>query len=154
MWWLFSLSARILGECSTIHSQPVLYIFCYKLETRSCTLIPLFRPGSVNSGSVTLSVMENGEVRKFYRLLADIFLTDIFLASLQPYHFPQIKNKTSQRWNIVKLTAVTLATCKTATTWLVTGFPMTHGLRVFDALEPKSTPFKFVLCVKLTLYID
>ena len=32
-----------------------------------------------------------------------------------------------------------------------TGLPMTHGLRVFDALEPKVIPFKFVLCVELTL---
>ena len=32
-----------------------------------------------------------------------------------------------------------------------TGLPVTHGLRVFDALEPKVTPFKFVLCVELTL---
>ena len=32
----------------------------------------------------------------------------------------------------------------------VTGLPMTHGLRVFDALEPKFTPFKFALCMELT----
>ena len=31
------------------------------------------------------------------------------------------------------------------------GFPMKHGLRVFDALEPIFTPFEFVLCVELTL---
>ena len=31
------------------------------------------------------------------------------------------------------------------------GLPMTHSLRVFDALEPKFTTFKFVLCVELTL---
>ena len=31
------------------------------------------------------------------------------------------------------------------------GLPMTHGLHVFDALEPKFTPFKFVLCVELSL---
>ena len=31
------------------------------------------------------------------------------------------------------------------------GLPMTHGLHIFDALEPKFTPFKFVLCVDLTL---
>ena len=35
----------------------------------------------------------------------------------------------------------------------ITGLPMTHRLRVFDALEPKFTPFKFVLCVELTLWI-
>ena len=28
---------------------------------------------------------------------------------------------------------------------------MTHGFSVFDALEPKFTPFKSVLCVELTL---
>ena len=28
--------------------------------------------------------------------------------------------------------------------------PVTHGLRVFDALELKFTPSKFVLCVELT----
>ena len=32
-----------------------------------------------------------------------------------------------------------------------TGLPMTHRLRVFDALEPIFTPFKSVLCVELTL---
>ena len=31
------------------------------------------------------------------------------------------------------------------------GLPMTHGLRVFDALEPKFNPFKFDLRVELTL---
>ena len=31
------------------------------------------------------------------------------------------------------------------------GLPMTHDLHVFDALEPEFTPFKFVLCVELTL---
>ena len=30
---------------------------------------------------------------------------------------------------------------------------MMHGLRVFDALELKFTPFKFVLCMELTLKI-
>ena len=28
---------------------------------------------------------------------------------------------------------------------------MMHGLRVSDVLKPKFTPFKFVLCVELTL---
>ena len=32
-----------------------------------------------------------------------------------------------------------------------TGLPMMHDLRVFDTLEPKFTPFKFVLCGELTL---
>ena len=27
----------------------------------------------------------------------------------------------------------------------LTGLPMTHSLHVFDTLEPKSTPFNFVL---------
>ena len=31
------------------------------------------------------------------------------------------------------------------------GLPMTHSLRVFDTLEPTFTPFKFVLCMELTL---
>ena len=31
------------------------------------------------------------------------------------------------------------------------GLQMTHGLRVLDALEPKFTPFKCVLCMELTL---
>ena len=32
-----------------------------------------------------------------------------------------------------------------------TGLQMMHSLRVLDALEPISTPFKFVLCVELTV---
>ena len=44
--------ARILGERSTIHSPTALFFpFFFKVEVRSCTLIPLFRPGSVRSGS-------------------------------------------------------------------------------------------------------
>ena len=35
--------------------------------------------------------------------------------------------------------------------YAVAGLPMTHGLRVFDALEPKFTPFKFVPCMEFTL---
>ena len=38
--------ARILGECSTIHSLPALFCF-FKVEIRLCTLIPLLRPGLV-----------------------------------------------------------------------------------------------------------
>ena len=34
---------------------------------------------------------------------------------------------------------------------LYTGLPMMRSLRVFDALEPKFTPFKFVSCMELTL---
>ena len=33
------------------------------------------------------------------------------------------------------------------------GLPMMYGLRVFDTLEPKFTPFKFVLHMELTLSI-
>ena len=41
--------ARILGECWTI--PRLLFCCCYKVEISSCTLIPLFMPGSVHSGS-------------------------------------------------------------------------------------------------------
>ena len=34
---------------------------------------------------------------------------------------------------------------------VLTGLPMTYGLRIFDAPELKLTPFKFVLCMALTL---
>ena len=44
-----------VGECSTIHSPPALFFFFFfKVEISSCTLIPLFRPGSVHSGLVSL----------------------------------------------------------------------------------------------------
>ena len=33
---------RILGECSTIHSRPLLFFFFFKAEICSRTLIPLF----------------------------------------------------------------------------------------------------------------
>ena len=45
----FSSLVRILGECSTIHSLPVLFFFS-KVEIASCTLIPLFMQGSAHSG--------------------------------------------------------------------------------------------------------
>ena len=45
----FSSRARILGECSTSHSPPALFFFYVEISSR--TLIPLFRPGSVHSGS-------------------------------------------------------------------------------------------------------
>ena len=48
----FSPPARILGECST-NSFPTCAFFFFKVEISSCTLIPLFRPGSVHSGSVS-----------------------------------------------------------------------------------------------------
>ena len=53
--WLLTSLARILGERSTIDSPPAL--FCLKkkkkMEISSCTLIPLFRPRSVHSGSAS-----------------------------------------------------------------------------------------------------
>ena len=39
------------------------------------------------------------------------------------------------------------------TSFKIPGLLMVHTLRVFDALEPKMTPFKFGLCVELTLQI-
>ena len=47
----FSSLASIFGECSTIHSPPVLFLFFFKVEISFHTLIPFFRPGSVHSGS-------------------------------------------------------------------------------------------------------
>ena len=47
----FSLLARILGECLTIYSPPVLFFF--QVEISSHTLVSLFRPGSVHSGSAS-----------------------------------------------------------------------------------------------------
>ena len=44
-----SLLARILAECSTIHSPPA--HFFLKVQINSRTVIPLFKPGSVQSGS-------------------------------------------------------------------------------------------------------
>ena len=44
--------ARVLGECLTIHSLPVLFFF--KVEISLHTLIPLFMPESVHSGSASL----------------------------------------------------------------------------------------------------
>ena len=47
----FCMLARILGECLTIHSPPVPF---FSLSgDYSCTLIPLFRPGSIHSGSAS-----------------------------------------------------------------------------------------------------
>ena len=44
-----TMCARILGECTTIHSLPALFFsFRWRLGH---TLIPLFGPGSVHSGS-------------------------------------------------------------------------------------------------------
>ena len=48
----FSSLARISGECSTIHS-PLSLFFFFEVEISSRTLIPLFMPGSVHSGSAS-----------------------------------------------------------------------------------------------------
>ena len=50
---VFSSRARILGECSTSHSPPALFYFIFIAEISSRTLIPLFRPRSVHSGSAS-----------------------------------------------------------------------------------------------------
>ena len=49
----FSSIARILGECSTIHILPALNYLFILFEISWCTLIPLFRPGSVHIGLVS-----------------------------------------------------------------------------------------------------
>ena len=49
----FSSLARMLGECSTIHPPPVFFLFLCEVVISSRTLIPLFRPGSVHSGSAS-----------------------------------------------------------------------------------------------------
>ena len=52
VWWLFPRVRGFWGECSTILSPPeLLFFFFFKVEIRSRALIPLFRPGSVHSGS-------------------------------------------------------------------------------------------------------
>ena len=49
--------AMILGEYSTIHSPPAVYLFIYlfifEVELLSRALIPLIRPGSAHSGSAS-----------------------------------------------------------------------------------------------------
>ena len=50
----FSSLERILRECSTILSPPVLFLLLFfKVEISSRTLIPLLRPGPVHSGSAS-----------------------------------------------------------------------------------------------------
>ena len=49
----FSSLARIWGECSTIHSPSAFFFFFFKVEISWRTLISLFGPGSVHSGSVS-----------------------------------------------------------------------------------------------------
>ena len=48
----FSFLARMLGECLTVHSQPVLFFFFFffNVGVSSRALIPLFIPRSVHSG--------------------------------------------------------------------------------------------------------
>ena len=46
----FSSLARISGECSTIHSQPALFLFFFEVEISSRKPISLFWPRSVHSG--------------------------------------------------------------------------------------------------------
>ena len=47
----FTSLARILGKCSTIQSMPAPFFF--EVEISSRTVIPLFMPGSVHSGSAS-----------------------------------------------------------------------------------------------------
>ena len=47
----FSSLARTFGEGLTV--LPVLFFFFFKVEISSCTPIPLFKPGSVHSGSAS-----------------------------------------------------------------------------------------------------
>ena len=49
----FSSLARILGECLTFHYPPAPFFFFFWMEISSRALIPLFRPGSVNSDSAS-----------------------------------------------------------------------------------------------------
>ena len=51
---VFASGARIWGECWTIHSQPALFFFFFfKVEISFRTVIPLFTPGLVHSGSAS-----------------------------------------------------------------------------------------------------
>ena len=54
-WWRFPRVRGFLEECSTIHSglRFFFFFFFFKVEIISRTLIPLFRPGSVYSGSAS-----------------------------------------------------------------------------------------------------
>ena len=45
--------ARVLGECLTNHSPPALFLKYVYVAISSRTLIPLFRPGSVHSGTAS-----------------------------------------------------------------------------------------------------
>ena len=72
--------------------------------------------------------------------------------SLPVYHFPHQKKKNMHYSNAIRF--LRQRDGKRLDIWLAcnkSGLPIMHGLRIFDALEPKSTPFKFVLCMELTL---
>ena len=60
----FSSLARILGEGLTIHSPPALFIFS-KVEISLCPPIPLFRPGSLHSGSEVETTLAELHVSSF-----------------------------------------------------------------------------------------
>ena len=50
----FTLSARIFRDFSTNHSLPALFFFLFfSVEISLRTLIPLFRPGSIHSGTAS-----------------------------------------------------------------------------------------------------
>ena len=49
----FSSLAKVLEECSTIHFSSALLFFFFLVEISLRTLIPLFTPGSVHSGSAS-----------------------------------------------------------------------------------------------------
>ena len=51
IWWLF-LHHEDFGESSAMHFFPPA-LFFFKVELTSCTLIPLFMPGLVHSGSAS-----------------------------------------------------------------------------------------------------
>ena len=53
LWCLFSSLAKISGECLTIHFLPAVFVFVFEVEIGSRALIPLFMPGSVQSGSAS-----------------------------------------------------------------------------------------------------
>ena len=51
----FFLACEDLGECTTIRSPSALFVVVviFQMDISSHTLIPLFRPGSVHSGSAS-----------------------------------------------------------------------------------------------------
>ena len=69
----FSSRARIWGEYSTIHSPPAIFFLKWRLAREK--FFPLFRPGSVHSGSASLDD-------------CDRVFPDELLASSIPDRFP------------------------------------------------------------------